>query len=452
MKKIILSLCMIFCYSSALATTLAIYNHGQTLVTESKKIEIPQGTNEIIYKDVAKTINPKTLQIETNNSNINILDMNYEYDLINTKSILDKYIGKKLTIIIPDFFDNEKNIKIEATLISNNDRPIFKFNDKIYLGDYQSLMVSQLPDNLRTRPTLVWLAKNKGKSINQDITVSYLCSGLKWDVDYVMYLDETNQKANLQGWATIENRTGKTFNKTKINLVAGDVNKVAPRYMQALRSEVLSKNVMDTQGGVQEKSVFEYHVYDLGRDIYLKDNQIKQVSLLSLPQVDYEKKIISKNRDFKTVEIRNKHPEVFVSFKNDKENGGGIPLPKGIIRTYQKSGGVKLFVGEDTINHTPKNEVVELKLGKSFDITIDRKVLDRRKVGQNVYEYTKEITIKNGKDIPEMVIIEETLPGNWEIVKSNFSYKKLNMTNISFESKIPAQGMNVYTYTVRTRY
>lgn len=417
--------------------TLSVYNHGQALVNEVRTIKVPKGVSRLEFKNVPQTIEPETLQVKslTSPESFLVLDMNYEYDLISVRNLLNKYIGKELRIVIPDAEDAEKTVLEKAVLLSNNDRPVFEIDDKVYIGNYSSLYLADMPKGLRANPALVWLVDNKGPK-KHDVSVSYLANQITWKSDYVLKLDKDSATASLAGWVTLDNKTGKAFIDADLKLVAGDVNTVQEDIPIAFMSKAAAgRNAVFEDAQMRQEEFFEYHLYSLPRKVDVANNQSKQVSLLSASLINTEKILESYYGRYPSGsrnEIKQK-AEVFIAFKNNKTNDLGVPLPKGIIRAYQESSdGSVLFVGEDSIDHTPKDETVKLKMGEAFDVQVKRVLKDYEKKGKDTIKYTWLIKIRNSKDTVQKLVLKDYVRGDWNIVSSTHKYNKINANHISF--------------------
>ncbi len=441
--------------------TVTVYNQGKILVNEIREVSLESGPDpfELVFEGVPTTIDPTTLQIKSSSRGFTVLDQNYEYDLINTKNLLNKYVGKEVEVMIPDPTKPEKGAMIlkKGKLLANNDRPIFLIDNRVYLGSYSSIMLAGIPDNLRARPALVWLIKNTGPG-KQRINVTYLAGNCFWRSDYVLKVNRDNTRADLSGWVTIDNKTGKTFTNANLKLVAGKLHQVSSRPGYALEEKVYMA-APRAKANMKEESFFEYHLYSLPRKATVKNNQTKQISLLQAQGIKVKRLLIARNNSpgfyysAYSGPTRKSHPTIYIKFKNSKENGLGIPLPKGIVRAYQESSdGTNLFIGEDRIDHTPKNEKVKLQMGEAFDITIERKQLDFERLGRHSVENEWEIRVRNAKDKPDTVILEEFVPGDWKFVSNAAGFKKISANWARTTVTVPPEGEKVLTYKVRIRY
>lgn len=439
------------------SVSVTVYNNGQGLVREQRKIQLPSGTGELRFMDVASAINPVTVSVKSllSSDSFFISEQNYEYDLISDSKLLDKYVGKQLKIEQWNEYQDRKELT-EATLIANNGTPIYKIFDQIYLGHPGTVIVPEIPGNLIEKPTLTWEFENRSEA-PQELEVTYLTGGLSWKADYVVTLDDKDEALDLASWVTLDNTSGTGYVNAGLKLVAGDVNRVMEAPM-AKYGNVRAEMMMMSDARApqfQEQAFFEYHIYDLQRKTTLKNNQTKQINLIEAFGVKAEKEYrVQGNGYYWTQPLRGEASkdavEVFVNFKNSESNKLGMPLPAGIMRFYKKdSSGAAQFVGEDRIQHTPKNEEVRMKLGKAFDITSERIQTDFRQLTNNLYESEWEITLRNHKKDPVTVKVFEPISGNWKILTASHKETKVDAFTVRFDIAIPSDGEVKLKYRVQ---
>ncbi|MCW5198945.1 DUF4139 domain-containing protein, partial [Desulfobulbus sp. F3] len=319
-----------------------------------------------------------------------------------------------------------------------------------------------VPENLRDRPTLTMLVDSKDGG-KQDAVLSYLTGGLSWKADYVAELGTDDASINLSGWVTLNNESGASYQNAKLQLVAGEVNRapepMQPRMMMRMAAAPAAEAAMD--GGMAEESMFEYHLYTLGRPTTIKEKQSKQVALLQANDVKVKKEFVLRGANYyygsQAGELGSKMKVgVFLELKNAKENGAGQPLPAGVMRVYKKdSSGSLQFVGEDRIDHTPENEIVRLKLGEAFDVTANKKQTDFKKAAWSrgtAYESAYEIELKNAKDEAVTVKVTEPVPGDWEMLEESAPHKKEAANTAVWEIKVEPKASSVLTWRVRVKY
>jgi hypothetical protein len=305
-----------------------------------------------------------------------------------------------------------------------------------------SIMVEELPEGLIARPTLVWELSGvtEGK---KTIEISYLTQGMSWHAEYVAVLNAKGTQFNLEPWVSINNQCGTTFKDARLKLVAGDIHR-APEPTILGAKMARRELAVAAEPAFEERAFFEYHIYDLERPTTIKNRQIKQIALFPSTDVVCEKNFYyNARKDVKRVEVR-------LAFTNKPENGLGKPLPAGIFRIYQKDADSLEFIGEDRIDHTPRNEVAKLSVGKAFDLLGERKVVSRQKVSERSERQSVEIELRNNKQNEDVVIIVEEMLQNpdWEIEKNNFEYIKKDAQRLEFKIPVKAGKTETLRYTV----
>jgi len=438
------------------AVEVTVYNSNIALIKDQREIALPSGKGELRFMDVAAQIRPETVYVECLNhpNDFMVLEQNYEYDLMDYNKLLDKYIGKKLKIENYNAYQDTTKM-VDAVLLSNNsNQPVYKIGDEIYLGYNGIRILPEIPENLISKPTLMWLYDYAGRD-KAKIEISYLTSGMHWKADYILVLNRDDTQGSLAGWVTVDNKSGTLYKKATLKLVAGDVN-VVQRPPMAKRAMVFAEG-MDANGAAQfeEKGFFEYHIYDLQRPTSLKNNQIKQISLLEANGITVEKEYLVYGQSYYfTRQYREDNPKqpvnVYVKFQNDKENKMGMPLPKGTMRLYKQDEDKKLqFIGEDSIEHTPKDEEVSLKVGEAFDVTAERKQTDFRQLSTRLYETEWEITLKNHKEEDVVIGVIEPVTGNWQVVNSSHTFIKEDAFTLRFDVPVAKDEEVKVVYRLR---
>jgi hypothetical protein len=434
--------------------TVTIYNGNLGLVKDVREVRLPAGATEAHFRDVAALIDPTTVHLKslTDPRGLAILEQNYEYDLISRDKLMEKYVGHKVRLYQAD------GTFTEATLVSTSG-PVFEVNGQIFLGHSGRLVLPRIPDNLVARPTLAWLLRNQTDRA-QRIEASYLTGGITWKADYVMVLNAADDRADLTGWVTIDNRSGAMYANAALKLVAGDVNRAAEprREARVLDMAARAASAPAAERAFVAEGFFEYHLYTLDGRTTLKDNQTKQLALLSATAVPVAKHLISWGaqdyyRNAYGGPVSNQKVGVYLDVKNAKEHRLGLPLPKGKVRVYKAdASGSHQFVGEDWIDHTPRDERVRIKTGNAFDLVAERTQKDWRKVAGNVWEVEWQIALRNHKTQAQTVTVIEPVPGDWQILTSTHPYEKVESHTLKYEIPVPAEGATTLGYRVRIRY
>ncbi|MEK6663240.1 MAG: DUF4139 domain-containing protein [Pseudomonadota bacterium] len=441
---------------------VTIYNENLALVKDTRKVKLIGGEGRLAWRDVSARIRPETALLRnlTHTKGFYLIEQNFDFDLLTPQKLLEKYIGQTVTVIRTHPTTGVDS-REEATVLATNEGTVLKFADRIETGIPGRLAFKSVPENLRDRPTLV-INLNAAQNADDTLELSYLTGGLAWKADYVAELSKNDDKLDLNAWVTLTNTSGASYLNAKLQLVAGDVNRVRDEMVGALQEGRVQKAMPMAAPQMVEESLFEYHLYTLDRPTTIAENQTKQVALLSASGVPTTKEFLLRGADYY---YRSSYGEigqkmkvgVFVEFDN-KGGGLGIPLPKGIVRVYKKDNtGNAQFVGEDHIDHTPKNEKVRLKLGDAFDVTADKKQTSFEKIaGTSRYNYifdaAFEIVLKNAKDEPVTVKIMEPIPGDWQMLSESTPHVKEASNTAVWKVSVAANSQAKLTYKVRVRY
>ncbi|MCD6081450.1 DUF4139 domain-containing protein [candidate division WOR-3 bacterium] len=415
---------------------VTVYNNNLGVIKETREFEFKKGIQEVRFTDVAAKIDPTSVSFEA--KDVEILEQNYEYDLVSHDKLFQKYIDKEITVYTKEGIEHGKLLAYEGGVITLQTE---KGVVTLQVNATQKVEFPSLPEGLITRPTLVWLvdAKSSGKRKG---TITYMTEGLWWRANYVGILSKDEKKLNFGGWVTITNRSGATYEDAKLKLVAGEVHRVAKGIPPRPVAEVVEFEKAAPR--FEERAFFEYHVYDLKATTTIKDNQEKQIMFVSPRDVTVNKVYTYEGGH---------NAKVKLEFQNSKQNGLGIPLPAGVVRIYREDvDGSLEFIGEDAINHTAKDEMVRLYLGDAFDIIGERKLINRRKLDRNMREESWQIVLRNHKEEDVEVRVIERLYGDWEIIEVSDEYTKLDAYTVEFKVKVPADGEKKVNYTVLYRW
>lgn len=442
---------------------ITVYNSNIGLVKDTRILKLPRGTSQLRFMDVAQQINPATVHIKslTAPNALSVVEQSYEYDLLNPAKLLDKYVGREVTLVLRTLENNsEKLTPTRATLLSNNGGQVWQIGGQIVINptNIVETRFDQLPQDLIAKPTLVWTLTNTGAETHT-VEASYLTNGIGWRSDYVVVVNKDDTKADLNGWVTINNNSGTTYRNAELKLVAGDVNRVQDQQVYMAKTARMAEAAPGAAPQFQEQAFFEYHLYSLQRPASLKNNETKQINLLSAANFSVKKELVLNGQQFYYQGYNNpgepikEKVGVYVEFKNAKENGLGLPLPAGIVRVYKADAeGAQQFIGENRIDHTPKDERVKIKLGDAFDIVAERKQTDYKVISRRVFEYAYEIRLRNHKEEAVNVIVNEPIGGEWEMVNSSFPAEKSAAFAARFNVPVAKDGEAVLSYRVRVKF
>lgn len=443
---------------------VTIYNDNLALVKDQRKIKLKTGTNSLALRDVSAQIRPETalLRSLTAPAGLSVMEQNFDFDLLTPQKLLEKYVGKTVGIVRMNPATGVETTE-QAQVLSANNGVVLKIGDRIETGIPGRITYGDVPANLRDRPTLVVQLQNKTPS-EQNVELSYLTGGLGWKADYVAELNANEDKLDLSGWVTLTNTSGTSYRNAKLQLVAGDVNRVQELQRPMALGNIRMKTMdMAAAAPMAEEGLLEYHLYTLDHPTTIAENQTKQVALLSASSVPARKDMVLRGADYYYQSSygdlgQKMKVGVYIEFDNKEASRLGMPLPKGVMRVYKKdSAGNAQFVGEDNIDHTPKNETVRLKLGEAFDVTADKKQTDFKKLpnpakGNSLFESAYEIVIKNAKKERVTVTVQEPIPADWKIIKESQPSTKATSNTAVWKIDVPAEGKTTLTYRVQVKY
>jgi hypothetical protein len=457
------------------SSSYARFVPGFALIRETRDLQIKKGLSELRFTDVAAFIDPTTVGFaDLTSRGTTVLEQNFEFDLVSPAKLLKKYIDREVTLS----WDTTGQSMTGTLLSANGDMAVLDVRDHMAGAAIQivstkdaRISMGELPGGLITRPTLVWKLNSPVQGTHR-IQTSYETAGITWRADYNLTLGQDESSADLTAWVSLMNVSGSSYEQAKLKLVAGDVQRVQPKQNRRMPRGVQMMEADMSFGGAagfEQESFFEYHLYTLPRRTDVRSNGTQQLTLF--PPIQGFK--IKKELLYQGAAgmMRGNWPnnpatnagfgvsgradiEIFVEFENKEDNGLGMPMPAGKIRAYKENprDGSLVFLGEDVIDHTPRNETVRMKIGNAFDVVGERTQVDFNvdTKGKTMTE-TWSIEIRNQKAEAQTVVVREPLYRwrNWEITRSSEDYTKLDARTVQWDLDVPAEGKKTITYTVR---
>ena len=438
------------------AVAITVYNQNFGLVREIRTLDLDAGRLALEYGDVASGIQPETVHIRPIGGGFQVLEQNYQYDLLSPQKLLEKYVGRTINVYRtnPQTGVDEA---VAAEVLSVNGGTILRIGGEITFNYPGRFGFPEVPDNLIAEPTLLWRLDATGGQ--QRVEVTYLTNSLNWKSDYVMVLGEDDDAAALTGWVTLTNQSGTAYENARLQLVAGDVQRVSGNMRPEDRRMMMADAMVAQEGGgFTEDAFFEYHLYTLGRPTDLMNNEQKQVTLLESDNFGVERKLIFHGashyyRGQYGQVTSNQKVGVFLDFENSERNGLGMPLPKGTVRVYKRDEwGALQFIGEDLIDHTPRDEELRIKMGEAFDVVGDRRQMDYTVISGCVSESTWRIDLRNHKDEDVEVMLVEPVGGDWQILSSTHPFEQTDAWTFTLAPRVEANGSTRVEYRVRVRW
>ena len=442
---------------------LAVYNQNLALVKDHRNLDLSQGLNEVRFADVAAQIDPTSVHFRslTDPAGTVVLEQNYEYDIVGSQKLLQKYVDQEISVLTTD------GKEYAGTLLSGADDVILQAADGqvtvLKLDKIQEFTFPALPAGLITKPTLVWQVES-AQSGSQDVEVTYLTNGINWKADYTAIMADDEKTLDLNGWVTLDNMSGASYKDAKLKLIAGDIHRAATTGL-VMEKQVMYDAMATPAPQVAERAFFEYHLYEVQRPVTVKDQQTKQIEFVTGSAIPADKFFVYDGAQdsfwgygqpltepsYGTA--TNTKVMVMLDFKNGKDEGLGVPLPAGVVRVYKKDvDGSTLLIGEDNIDHTPKDEQVRLYIGDAFDIVGERTQTNFQvDTDKRWMEESYKITLRNHKDQDiEVRVVEHMYRwSQWNIKEASEKYEKKDAQTIEFRLPVKVDGETVVTYTVR---
>ncbi|MGE0702563.1 MAG: DUF4139 domain-containing protein [Vicinamibacterales bacterium] len=442
--------------------SVTVYNSDLALVRDVRRLTLSPGVSHLNFMDIAATVNPATVHFRslTEPSRVSVLEQNYEFDLLDPEKLLRKYVGRDVTLVrVRQEGGTTVPEETTARLLSYNTAPVWQIGEEIVTGMHADhIRFPELPGSLYSRPTLIWTLDNTGASSHR-VEASYLAGQLSWNADYVLTVSRDDSAADLDGWVTLTNGSGTAFPNANVQFIAGDLNRVRQEMLRARVADMAIQEGAAAPAPMNQEAFSEYHLYTLGRKTSINNNETKQLSLLGGTGIPVQKRYVVDGQAFYYRNAR--HPgspikdvvQVYYQFENREKDGLGMPMPAGVVRVYQadSKGGLQ-FAGEDRINHTPKDETLNVKIGNAFDVVAERKQVDFERIASEVYEVEYEVTLRNHKTTAISVEVNEPIGGTWRILSSTHEWTKTDAWAARFVAPVPGEGETVVRYRVRVTY
>ncbi len=444
------------------AVAVTIYNNNLAMVRDQRQLSLSLDNNTVAFEGVSALIKPETASLgsKTQPNPIQMIEQSFEFDLLSPNALLEASVGKTITVVNTNPATGEQ-IKRRGTVLSTQGGVVLQFDDSIETNPQGQFIFDALPKGVRARPTLVMQLDNQREGV-QELELNYLTGGLSWEANYVATLADDEQSLDINAWVTLSNQSGADYDNAELQLVAGDINQVSPKpqMVNMADGKAMVRASADREFATSE--VFDYHLYQLNRSTDLNNNQTKQIALLGAASVPVNKSyVLQLDPYFHTNRGQALQDNLKVStqlrFMNDEKSGLGSALPRGTVRFYQNNDdGRALFIGEDRIDHSPKNKAVTLSPGSAFDITAKREQIAFEQLPKILsyrsnFKSTSTTTIYNAKTTAVTVRVEENLLGKWSVEDGPQPDEK-NANSAVWLVEIPAESETSLTYTVKMRY
>jgi hypothetical protein len=438
------------------SVALTVYNQGLGLVKDVRVLSLEEGRQAVRFTDVAAQIDPTSVRIValSDPNSVEVLEQNYQFDLVDRARLLQKYLGNEITLVRYDE-DGQEIARDTATLLAAEGGAVsvVKIGDEIVLNPGGVVELPALPEGLIVEPTLLWDLRStvSGPTLCE---VSYMTSGISWQADYVLVVNAADTGGDLNGWVTLTNDSGATYEDAKLKLVAGDVSvQRPPMGMMGGYGGAAAGREM---GGFEQQEFFEYYLYSLPRPTTVRERETKQILLMAAPEISLTKRFVFDPSE--AWRYGGQDPDKKVAVKLEVENseaqGLGRPLPQGRVRVFKAdSDGALQFVGEDRIGHTPKDETVRLYIGNAFDLVGEQIHTNHQEMGPRNERDSFRVSLRNRK---EDEAVEITYVGHfwaeWEILETSHEFKKIDARTAEWTVTVPAGEEVQIDYTVDRKW
>jgi hypothetical protein len=427
------------------STELTIYNQNFGVVKQVRNINLDKGLNTVLIHDVAQYIDATSVSIKDLTAFTSVLEQNYLYDLVSKEKIYQKYLGKEITIQ-----DKDGNAMKGVLLSYSGDQLIIENDAGVHIVKTEQVSLPELPEGLITKPTLKWLLETEEEGIHE-IQLSYMTSGLNWVADYVAVINEDDSEVDLTCWVTITNSSGASYKNARLKLIAGDVHRVT----EVSREYEYLEEAKTAPSQFEEEAFFEYHLYTLQRRTDIDNNQQKQVTLFEVSNVSVTKEYVFDSGSVYYYRERTGYNKikVMLALENTEKNNMGMALPKGKIRVYKKdSEGQLQFIGEDLIEHTPKDEKIRIYMGDAFDLVGEKKQTEYDRISDRVVEITYQVSLRNHKDEPVTIAVIQRIWGDWKMLESSHEWRKEDAWTAAWYVEVQEDGEVSITYKIRIEW
>lgn len=460
--------------SESQGVNLTIYNQNFGLVRDIRNVDLKEGLNFVKFEDVAAQIDPTSVSFTslTAPNSVAVREQNYQYDLIDPTTILSKSIGK--TVKFKQFLPSGAVNEISGVLL-NSPRATVSDPDGNVSTRYQGLVLktdagvvlnpagqaelAELPGGLVSKPSLLWKLETT-KAGTHKSEIAYQTQGMSWKCDYVAIVNDDDTQLDMTSWVTLDNKSGAGFKDAALKLMAGDVHKVQPPAQVYMRGDMMMKANGAPAPQFSEQSFAEYHLYTLAGKTDVNNNETKQLSLFNAARIPTKKQFVFDSRSPMPIygyyrpqpQGSEQKINVKLEIQNTEANQLGMALPKGKVRVYKKDkDGALQFIGEDLIDHTPRDEKIRLYIGDAFDLVGERKQMNMNRISDRVYRTTYEVSLRNHKDKDVTITAVEHAHGEWKIISENFQHAKKDSTTFEYNVKVPARGEVKLNYEIEIR-
>lgn len=422
------------------ALRLVVQQNGQALVSEERALDLPKGAGQVVLPGLPAAIEAQTMQVRSLGASrgLKVLDLALDAEPLTQAALLRRHVGKQVELVLPDGMTRDGRVRKQATVLSAEEPPVFLVDGRVYAGPVEAVSYPELPAGLSARPSLVMNVENSGPA-RQTIELCYLTRELNWSMDYVLVMNADGDSAQLSGWVTLSNRSGRDYDNAEVELLAGETRANArPMLARAYAADAAfeAKGASDADS----EEVFEHHLYRLKRPVTLANQQSRQTRLFESATIPVSRKLVGRASAMpagREAEPIKQKLDVVLSFRNTEALGLGLPLPSGTLRAFQAAGSSRRMVGEARLDRVAVGSMAELRMGQAFDLNVERVATAYEKTGKSSYKGAWELRVFNARKRPQRIVLQEQLPGKWRIEGASAKWTKTSAGVAEFVLDVP---------------
>ena len=443
------------CAAGSTAPYLLLRQDGQAQVRESRTLQLPQGASELTLPNLPASIDASSLRLRSKTApgRLEVRSLALDDEALTQTALLRRFMGRQVTVVLPDGKSSKGRVQKQAQVLSANEPPLLLIDGQIYAGPVEAILYPALPQGFSALPAATASVVNSGPA-RQDVEISYLAREMSWRMDYTLTLNKTGDSGVLDGWVTLTNHSGKSFEQAKVALLAGDTGVVRPKAARAFMAD--SMLMESSAAGAAGEAAFEHHVYTLAHPLNLADQQTLQAPLFNAAALPVSRRLVGRaaaltmGHDVGPVQEK---LNVQLSFRNSKGQGLGLALPRGPLRVYEEDGDVRRLVGEAQMDRVPEGATAEVAVGTAFDLNVERVPTVMEKTGKSSWRGAWELRITNGKKRSQRIVLQEQIPGKWKVEQASVKWFKASAGMLEFAVDVPPTGEGapfVLTYSFTT--
>ena len=434
---------------------VTIYDGNLALIYDRRAADLGRGESELAFPNVTRQVMPDTVDLAGLGglADLVVLERAFDFDVLSPATLLQRSLGQVVEVVETNPSSGKQTVR-EATILSLQDGLVLDIDGTLYTSPPGALRFPNPPTDLRRSPTLT-ARVSLPSAADGTLGLSYLTNGLSWKADYTGRLNASQDRLDLEVWATLTNTTGIALEQADVAVVSGSLNRVGPdRRFEAQEMAMMARAAPAADVAVE--TISGYQLYRIERPVTVKDQETRQVLLVAAKAVPVSRTYVSSASPVVFRQWFGEPPKsnavTTIRFENTEDNGLGEGLPRGIVRLYgPDSTGAQRLLGESRIPITPRGEAADLTLGEDSEISVERIQADFLQPTDQIMLSSHRVVVRNAKSEAVIVRVEERLSGDWEITDSSDPYDRPGSDLAVWTIEVPAEGQVTFSYRVRVR-